>query len=379
MPFEYGKKPYVKTGRGDDGYHTTRRLKTNKQMEDNLRRKWSEFEFPYRTRDYHGMQHYDRQNFRMPYLRFPNFPPELPPEPTANCAGAVLRATSSKGQFPEVDCDETIELYMDGNDGDGKPWDQADIIWQPLGGFGFLNGTLVGNKYTPVSCESLEADEDCVTADKSDTIIGYHKGVVLAERTVRSDGCGRANIIISITTPEGVCEEGGESCAIGTGNSISGPDAPVDSDEYSVAGVDDADIIWTITAGSITPGGVVTVSGECGVATVTATMCSETITKNVTMPSGVWVFDVGCDPGTTGSGACPEHSVVTEFKGIYKYEINAGGGRQRHCSDGSQENCCSTLGADCTAAAAVSCPGAGSCTGPEILWPHVDRYIWSCP
>lgn len=70
---------------------------------------------------------------------------------------------------------------------------------------------------------------------------------------------------------------------------ISGPDAPVDGDQYAVAG-GLPPYTWSISKGSITQDGIVTVSGQCGAATVTvADACGNTATKDVRMPNGVWV------------------------------------------------------------------------------------------
>lgn len=69
---------------------------------------------------------------------------------------------------------------------------------------------------------------------------------------------------------------------------ISGPDAPSDGNQYTVTG-GTAPYTWSISKGSITQDGIVTVSGQCGAATVSATdSCGYTATKDVRMPGGVW-------------------------------------------------------------------------------------------
>lgn len=71
---------------------------------------------------------------------------------------------------------------------------------------------------------------------------------------------------------------------------ISGPDAPQNGSQYTATG-GTAPYTWSISKGSITQAGVVTVSGQCGSATVTATdSCSNTGSKEIRMPSGVWMF-----------------------------------------------------------------------------------------
>jgi hypothetical protein len=70
---------------------------------------------------------------------------------------------------------------------------------------------------------------------------------------------------------------------------LSGPDAPVDGDQYTATGGTEP-YTWSISKGSITQDGVVTVSGQCGVATITATdACGNIASKGVRMPSGAWV------------------------------------------------------------------------------------------
>lgn len=69
---------------------------------------------------------------------------------------------------------------------------------------------------------------------------------------------------------------------------ISGPDAPADGNQYLVTG-GCGSYIWSITKGSIDSSGIVTVSGQCGIATVTVRdACGDTATKIVRMPIGTW-------------------------------------------------------------------------------------------
>jgi hypothetical protein len=71
---------------------------------------------------------------------------------------------------------------------------------------------------------------------------------------------------------------------------VTGPDAPVDGDQYIAAGGFGRQYTWEISAGSITQDGHVTVSGQCGAATITATdACGNKGTKEVRMQRGMWV------------------------------------------------------------------------------------------
>lgn len=78
----------------------------------------------------------------------------------------------------------------------------------------------------------------------------------------------------------------GESCAATV--TITGPGSPVTGSQYTASG-GTAPYTWCISKGSITQNGIVTVSGQCGSATIMATdACGNTTTKIVTMPGGSW-------------------------------------------------------------------------------------------
>lgn len=69
---------------------------------------------------------------------------------------------------------------------------------------------------------------------------------------------------------------------------ISGPDAPQNGSKYTASGGVEP-YSWAVTKGSITKDGVVTVSGQCGSATVAVTdSCGAAGTKDVRLPSGSW-------------------------------------------------------------------------------------------
>lgn len=77
-------------------------------------------------------------------------------------------------------------------------------------------------------------------------------------------------------------------CEGDTPITISGPDKPVTGSQYTTTG-GAPPYTWTISKGSITQDGVVTVSGQCGVVTITVTdACDNIATKQVMMPNGVW-------------------------------------------------------------------------------------------
>lgn len=79
---------------------------------------------------------------------------------------------------------------------------------------------------------------------------------------------------------------GGETVTI----TISGSDAPQNGSQYTATGGTEP-YTWSITKGSITQDGIVTVSGQCGTATITATdSCGNTETKDARMPGGFWLY-----------------------------------------------------------------------------------------
>lgn len=98
-----------------------------------------------------------------------------------------------------------------------------------------------------------------------------------AATVTATDACGvTQSKVVTITPPTATI-------------SISGPDAPTDGSQYTATGGIEP-FAWSISKGSITQTGVVTVSGQCGAATVTAAdACGNQVSKDVRMSSGVWV------------------------------------------------------------------------------------------
>lgn len=71
---------------------------------------------------------------------------------------------------------------------------------------------------------------------------------------------------------------------------IAGPDTAVDGSQYvAVGGMEPYK--WSINKGSISQDGIVSISRQCGTATITVTDdCGNTATRDVTMPNGTWVL-----------------------------------------------------------------------------------------
>ncbi len=79
-------------------------------------------------------------------------------------------------------------------------------------------------------------------------------------------------------------------CPTGVTLTLSGPDVPSNGSQYTASG-GTSPYTWSITKGSITQTGIVTVSGQCGSATITVKdSCGNQATKDVRMPSGKWVL-----------------------------------------------------------------------------------------
>jgi hypothetical protein len=119
--------------------------------------------------------------------------------------------------------------------------------------------------------------------------------------------------------------------------SISGPDAAVNGSQYTASG-GTAPYTWCISKGSITQSGVVTVSGQCGTATITVSdSCGSVANKTVTLSSGTWalISEQTYDFVKAGQGVswlpCPQLGGVEwpfySPDGLTKWSIGKTGGR----------------------------------------------------
>lgn len=251
---DWGRKPYV-----SKNYHAMMRLTPNAAIWKTTVEKHSEFEKPYlKDHNYHEMQHYHPSNFRQTYR-----PPVIDTNPdggvTNPCAEAAaagaFNATSSGGEFPTVDCEETLTL---GALNGVAPFSVGFV--GGLTGVGSITESKAGViTYTAPPCACCEE--------------GFDNVAII-------DSCGRfSNIIIKITC-------GG----LADLQEIVGPDAPSNGDQYFAVG-GSAPYEWSITPGSIDESGIVTVAGECGPGLVTVIdACGATVSKSIRMPGGSWIL-----------------------------------------------------------------------------------------
>lgn len=154
---------------------------------------------------------------------------------------------------------------------------------------------------------------------------------------------------------------------------LSGPDAPTDGSQYTATGGIEP-YTWSITKGSITQTGVVTVSGQCGSATVSVTdICGNTQTKEVRMSSGVWVF----------IGRIPEPAPCTTYLGdfprcianpvIFGCDFISGKTKTSYFITANNNVPC-VSGPTCT-----PCPCSSAVCGAGGYLVYTDFYEWRCP
>ncbi|WP_083761159.1 RHS repeat-associated core domain-containing protein [Pelobacter propionicus] len=162
---------------------------------------------------------------------------------------------------------------------------------------------------------------------------------------------------------------------------ITGPDAPSDGSQYSATG-GSAPYYWCITKGSITHNGVVTVSGQCGSATITVWDSSgETARKTIRMAgTSRWVqTDYKTCPSFTCAGSgCPCTGGCSWvwgciFSSYYPVEIS---GNIKKV--GSAWTCASSNGRGCLVWTGPPPPGV-SCSGSQLqLVSSITTYEWKC-
>lgn len=118
---------------------------------------------------------------------------------------------------------------------------------------------------------------------------------------------------------------------------ISGSDAPQNGSQYTATG-GESPYTWTISKGSIQPVNAdgstasVTVSGQCGVATITVKdSCGNQTTKDIRLPSGSWVMvsmevcqGLGDKPSVSNVSGT---SGIQEYYSIFMYQRDFGGWR----------------------------------------------------
>lgn len=258
---DFARKPYV-----SGGFYEMMNLPANAAVwASRGAEKHSEFEKPYlKDHSYAAMQHYHPSGLRLPYRGpQPNADPLGAVDPCRGTVHATLDGITSPVHY--VECGTQHEIGMDGG---VPPFELSGVA-------GVLTGDVSENIYTAPPCETCKND------------VTDHIQIV--------DACGRRpNLIVKVVFPKGngIID-------------IEGPDAPVDGDCYEVIG-GVLPIQWSMSAGSISDEGCVTVTGECGTATITAEdACGSSLTKEVRMPIGVWTLLAGSEIAHCASYTTP--------------------------------------------------------------------------
>lgn len=171
----------------------------------------------------------------------------------------------------------------------------------------------------------------------------------------------------------------------GAVTSISGPDAPQDGDRYTTT-EGAASYTWSISKGSITQDGIVTVSGQCGVATVSATdACGFIAKKDVRMPSGVWKFSyylencsLPCCAWNIYIDLWTQVDAVTKSRDVKGY--NYGNPDSLLCEEyvPYYPNCTQNIIGELESGGYLNC-STSWITKYSIASYIISIYIWSCP
>lgn len=326
---DFARKPYVSRG-----FYEMMNLPPNAAVwAGRGAEKHSEFEKPYlKKHSYAEMQHLHPSGLRLPYRRpEPNADPLGAVDPCRGTVHATLDGITSPVHY--VECGTSHEIGMDGG---VPPFELSGVA-------GALTGDVSGSTYTAPPCETCKTD------------VTDHIQIV--------DACGRRpNLIVKTVFPKG--------------NEIidtEGPDAPVDGDCYEVLG-GVAPIQWSISAGFIDDNGCVTVTGECGVATITAEdACGNALMKDVRMPGGSWVFQdttIHC-AAANNAGSC--EIITGTTRTVY---FNA------FCCTIEPVATCPVVREGCPSIVCDSGDPCSICSDPNDCGYGMvseDHYNWECP
>lgn len=342
MTKEFGRRMYISGDKRKD-YATKMRSITNRAVHNAVVEKWSEFEKPYREPDYNAMQHFNPKGYRIPYRG---------PEPDTNPIGD---SPIESGQRCQVFA-ETTPAFINCQEKGGQITSKLTLksinlrdtfpaIWR-LGAGG--KGSIRGDIYYAPRCDDVVNPSGVRCGSILDVVIG-----------MREDGC-EDDTTIRINALDDECVG---VCNIPIGNSITSdgadPNLPADGDEYSVPGVGDQDIEWSISTGSITNGGVITVTGACGTATITAKMCSETVTLDVRMPDDSHWVQGSTDTHCAGASGPIEATCI--IGGVRYDETYRTTGQASGCDCGAADPV--TPCPDCCPGTSGGCPL--QCTSPS--------------
>lgn len=261
----------------------------------------SEFEKPYRDISYPQMQNIDPNIYRRPYDIF-NYDFD-----NDSYVGTENRCNSnlSIGPFDPIKECGSFQVFQPS----GKPPFEFFIIEGP--------GTMDGNIWIAPECPytSQSSLGDLVSVGLIDSCSGKAQVQRGGSSYPSHTSIANFRLVGDDFEEVGKCIE--------EGLIIIGEDAPVDDDCYTVIG-GVGPYTWSIDVGSIDASGCVTVTGECGPATITVIdSCGNIGNKVVRMPIGVWVdiFSEEDDPSCIDTGSGP-HSATTVYVGANRYRVN---------------------------------------------------------
>ena len=276
------RKPYMETP--EDDYSDMMKYIPDAAQPDYRSKPHSEMIKPYddRIRDYNEMEHFYPSNFSI-IAQPPSAELIVSGEPNP-CEALRHIAFGAKQVWYEIPCGGTLSIN-NSFEGGLPPY---IVIASPTPMNGSLSCDEQGNCY-------YRAPSECC-ADITDNIY-------------IQDACGRSANIIIIVKAFDYSISNYQTVIIGS-------DAPVDGDCYYLQTYV-PNTIWSIDKGAIDSGGCVSgLSGQCGVATITATfICQDNEiigTKKVRMPNGVWVLISTCNNCVSPTETCCNETIYTD-------------------------------------------------------------------
>ena len=285
------RKPYMETP--EDDYSDMMKYIPDAAQPDYRSKPHSEMIKPYddRIRDYGEMEHFYPSNFSI-IAQPPSVDIGIVSGEPNPCEALRHIPFGAKQVWYEISCGGTLSIN-NSFEGGLPPYTTLGVAGEMEGDFTCDKN---GNCY-------YHAPKECCDDSWDNILI--------------QDTCGRtANIIIKTLAFDNVVSN--------YSTIIIGSDTPVDGDCYYLQTYV-PNTIWTIDKGAINSSGCVSgLSGECGMATITATfMCLDNeiiATKQVRMPNGVWnlieALSYSCSKESPYT-PCTFEEIVNNLKIVY--------------------------------------------------------------